>query len=233
MSYLDQGLAVSLVESPIVALLCLKLAPDTARLLTSIDVPGEKTDLDSKHVTLIYLGKELELEAILLAIQVTYQVLSSWTPFVLRTRLITAFPPSDKGIYPIVARIESADLHEMQGALREAFDEEDVPYDKKWPDYKPHATLSYAEEDMEPFKVPPITWSCTEVALWGGDEGETDLVCRFPLALMAKAASTQGGLRNYVKAVLFAERYSSRTMPMSRRNLGSGSLGTVSCGVTR
>lgn len=209
------GFADFLVCSPYVALLCLKLAPDTARLLTSIKVPGEKTDLDSKHVTLIYLGKELELEAILLAIQVTYQTLASWTPFVLRTRLATAFPPSPEGKYPIIARIESDDLHEMQGALREAFDEEGVPYSNKWPEYRPHCTLSYAEEDMEPFKFPPVTWSCTEVVLWGGDEGETDLICRFPLSLMTKAASVQGGLRNYVQAVMFAERYSSRK-PKSR-----------------
>lgn len=207
------------------ALLCLKLPSEPARLLSEIKVPGEKVPTDEKHVSLIYLGKELELEAILLAIQVTYQVVTSWSPFLLTTRWVTTFSPTDKGTVPVIARVESEDLFELQEALREAFDEEGVPYSKKWPEYKPHVTLSYApvEEAPDDLIIKPVQWSCTDVVLWGGDEGENDIVTRFPLSLANRAASMKVAasrstkdhfFRPFVKTAMFADGYSSS--PKSR-----------------
>lgn len=204
------------------ALLCLKLPAEPARLLSEIKVPGEKTPVNEFHVSLLYLGKELELEAILLAIQVTYQVVASWSPFLLTTRWVSTFPPTDEGKVPVIARIESEDLHELQEALKEAFDEEGVPYSKKWPEYKPHATLSYAPSTQAPddFTIPPVQWSCTDVVLWGGDEGETDIVTRFPLSITSRTAASKVAtsdhlFRPFVKTAMFAERYPSSS-PRSR-----------------
>lgn len=197
------------------ALLCLKLPSETSRLLTEIDVPGEKTPVSDLHVSILYLGKELDIEAVLLAIQVTHQVVASWAPFLLTTRWVSTFSPNDEGKTPIIARIESQDLHELQEALRDAFDEEGVPYSKKWPEYKPHVTLSYAPEPIEDMIIQPVQWGCTDLCLWAGDEGENDMTCRFPLSIASKAAHAKDlTMRSYVKAVMFAERYSSR--PKSR-----------------
>jgi 2'-5' RNA ligase len=163
------------------ALLCLKLPHEPARLLSEVKVPGERTAVDQLHVTLLYLGKEIELEAILLATQVTYQVVSTWSPFLMTTRWVSTFRPTDEGTVPVIAHVESDDLHELQEALKDAFDEEGVPYSKKWPVYKPHITLSYAsiEDTPDDFTIHPVQWSCTDVVLWGGDEGENDIVTRF------------------------------------------------------
>lgn len=207
------------------ALLCLKLPAEPARLLSEIRVPGEKTPIDEMHVSLVYLGKELELEAVLLAIQVTYQVVASWSPFLLTTRWVSTFPQTDEGTVPVIARVESEDLHDLQEALKEAFDEEGVPFSNKWPDYKPHVTLSYAPAEQAPGDktIPPVQWSCTDIALWAGDEGETDIVCRFPLSIVSRAASSKvavvqdHNLRPYIKTAMFTERYASSSKPRSRK----------------
>lgn len=200
------------------ALLCLKLPQDTARLLSEIKVPGRKVPMDEKHVTLLYLGKDLDIEAVLLAIQTTYQVVASWAPFLMTTRWVTTFDKQpEKTEYPVIARVESEDLHELQAALKDAFEEEGVPHSDKWPDYKPHVTLSYSKSQPEDFTIPPVQWACTEITLWGGDEGDNSLSCRFPLSIMGKAASSTADLkfRPYVQAAMFMERYSS-SKPKSR-----------------
>jgi len=199
------------------ALLCLKLPSEPARRLSEVKVPGKKVPLDEKHVTLLHLGKDLDLEAILLAIQVTYQVVTSWSPFLLTTQWISTFPPSERSEVPVIARVESDDLHELQEELKDAFDEEGVPYSKKWKSYQPHVTLSYTDLDLAPedFTIRPVQWSCSDIVLWGGDEGESDLVTRFPLSLSmgasSKYASREGStkdhlLRPYVKMALWSEK---------------------------
>lgn len=201
-------LRFSLYRRLYVALLCLKVPVETARLFSSIEVPGKKNEIDSMHVSLVYMGKELEIEAILLAIQVTYQVLANWYPFQVTTRWVSTFQGDPDGTKPVICRVESTDLHELQAALKEAFEEEGVPFSNKWPSFKPHVTLSYTKRDVPDFIIPAISWTASEVVLWGGDEGESDLIVRFPLALMNQRAASaeRHSLRPYIKTALWFEK---------------------------
>lgn len=191
------------------AFIGLKVPVESAKLLSAIDVPGKKTPSDHMHITMLYLGKELEIEAVLLAVQATFAVVASWSPFLLTTRWVSTFPRNPDDGVPIIARIESEDLHELVDTLREAFDQEGVPYNNKYPDYKPHVTLAYDEAPMEDFTLKkPVVWQATGLTLWGGDQGEDVISVNFPfdppVTSRNKDASTHRAeqLRSYIKAAM-------------------------------
>lgn len=173
---------------------------DTVRILTEIEVPGEREDSRHLHTTMFLLGKNVPIEDIAKATEVIYNVASKTRPFTMRTRKISSFPPSDSsdGIYPIICPIESEELHSLRETLRKAFDKAKVPYSKTFPDYKPHVTLSFSKEAFKDTSIPPVEWGAHEIILWGGDSGDQRIAVHFPLSLKNRVAS-------------IAERYKSLT----------------------
>lgn len=99
------------------AFLGLKVPHETVRLLGQIKVEGEKVDLSEMHITLMYLGKGLPIEAITAATEVAFAVTSKTRPFTVRTELVTSFPRNPDAGIPIIARIES-DALGPHGCLR-------------------------------------------------------------------------------------------------------------------
>jgi 2'-5' RNA ligase len=188
------------------ALLSIRVPHDTARLLSSLDVPGEKEDVAYMHVTLIYLGEEedVSMDDILRAIGATYRVTSTTKPFMLKTNSIAHFTGDGEKV-PIICPIESQQLHDFQARLRQEFDADFVPYSKKFPDYRPHATLAYAEapleEDVDQAIDPALEWGAHSVTLWAGRHGDEKLACDFALTM-----GKTGSVTNAVKAALFKER---------------------------
>jgi 2'-5' RNA ligase len=181
------------------AFLGVKVPHDIARLLSSLKVEGEKVPPGEAHITILYLGKELPIEAVTRAIEVAYEVTSNTKPFTVKTQLVTSFPVNKDSGIPIIARVESAPLLALRNALTAAFDAEGVNYDKKYPEYKPHVTLSYkkptgdSEAGIEipaDQNIPQLEWGVGEMVLWGGDAGDEKLSVTFPfdLALSKKAA---------------------------------------------
>lgn len=197
------GIRFDLWKVDIMAFIGIHVPLETAKLLSRIEVPGEKSSTDSLHVTLLYLGKEQPIEAILLAIQATYNVIANWSPFMLSTKWVSTFPENPDDGVPIIARVESPDLHELQQALKEAFDDEGVPFNNKFPDFKPHVTLSYAKESIEDFVLKrPVVWQATGISLWGGDNGEDVISVSFPFD--APAAEPTRDFRAFIKAAMIA-----------------------------
>lgn len=164
-----------------------KLPNETIRLLSEIEVPEERVDSRHMHVTLVYLGDEVPIKDIALAMGAAYKVASYFRPFTLRTSSVSCFKPKD-GPVPIICPIESKEIHQFQKQLREALDEAGVSYSKKFPDYKPHTTLAFAENEIETFKIPPIEWGAHEVVIWGGDEGDQRIEVRLPFSLKNRVA---------------------------------------------
>jgi 2'-5' RNA ligase len=121
-----------------------------------------------------------------------YDVTSKTKPFAVTTTQVTTFPAGDDGV-PVIARIESPPLQDFRQALVDAFDEADLEFDKKFPDYKPHATLAYAPdpETKVNFEIPELTWGVSELVLWGSNRGEGRLVVRFPLSLTTGKTASQ------------------------------------------
>lgn len=168
------------------AFIGLQVPHSTARLFGDIEVPGDKVPSASMHVTILYMGDDVAIDVLAEAVKATYTVTAATRPFTVRTSRVMSFPVNadDQEAHPVVARIDADPLHDLQAALRAAFDSAGLDYSKKFPDYKPHVTLAYAEEAVEDFRIPTIEWGAHEIVMWGGDEGDRKLTATFPLALI-------------------------------------------------
>jgi 2'-5' RNA ligase len=190
----------------------------TSRLFGDIDVPGEKTPRDHHHITLVYIGDQIPIEVLAEAIKATYAVTSQTRPFTVRTTRVASFPvnPDDQQGHPVIAHIESDELHELRANLTDHFKDAGVSFNQKYPKYRPHVTLAYAPEAVEEFRIPTIEWGAHEVVLWGGDSGDQRLTVNFPLALShsvtaTEAATTDRVVERFTSANV-AARYVASTM---------------------
>lgn len=201
------------------ALLSMRVPHDTARLLSSLDVPGDKEDVAYMHVTLVYLGEDADMDAILRAIAATYRVTTRTKPFMLRANRISHFDGDGEKV-PIICPIESDELHALQSELRREFDASGVDYSKKFPEYKPHCTLAYETapltENVDRPIDPSLQWGAHSVTLWAGRHGDEKLACEFSLTMgssrddkktkTASAKAPNEAARNAVRVELFSER---------------------------
>jgi 2'-5' RNA ligase len=187
------------------AALMIQIPSETARVLHEIPVPGAK-ELHDSHITVAYLGKDVPIERISQMLPVLYDVTSKTPPFSVTTKHVSSFPPGDDGV-PVIAKIESVDLHNFRDELCAALDDAGLKYDKKFPEYKPHTTLAY---DSDPkttvdFDIPEVTWGAAELVLWGSNRGTGRLIVKFPLSLpIGKTASPKSNDSLYRAAVQLA-----------------------------
>jgi 2'-5' RNA ligase len=164
------------------AALMIMVPDDTARMLSEIKVEG-KPEPD-KHITVIHLGKNVEVEDLSAIIPVLYEITEDFKPFPVKVNRITTFPGGDDGV-PVICPIISDELHKFHKAMKGALDDYGFEYSNTYPDYKPHVTLSYdpntkAKYDIE---IHEIQWSVSGVVLWGSDRGTGHLVIEFPFSL--------------------------------------------------
>lgn len=164
------------------AFLGLRLPHETARLLNGIDVPGKRESLGHFHITMLHLGKEVPIEALQKALLATYEVTSRTRPFTVRTSMLSSFPKNEDGV-PVICRVDSDPLHELRAKVCRSYDVHGVEYSKKFPEYKPHVTLAWAEDEVPERRIPTVEWGAHELVLWGGDSGDTRLVMTFPFSL--------------------------------------------------
>lgn len=196
----------------------LPVPASTSRLFSDIDVPGDKTPRDHHHITLAYLGDDVSIDALAEAIKATYAVTSMTRPFTVRTSRVASFPanPDDNDKHPVIAHIDSDELHTLRARLVDRFKDSSVDYSRKFPKYRPHVTLAYAQEAFEEIRIPTIEWGAHEVVLWGGDEGDQKLTVNFPFALShsvtPEMAMTHRVVERFTSAHV-AERYVGSTMP--------------------
>jgi len=166
------------------AFLGIEIPHPTARLLSEIDVPGEREAPSAMHITLLYIGKDVPINTLAEAMKATYTVTSKTKPFTVRTSNVTSFPANPDDGIPIIARVESDALHELRSAVAAAFDKASVEFNKKFPTYRPHVTLSYSkEEPVQEITIPTVEWGAHELVLWGGDEADRRLIITFPFSL--------------------------------------------------
>lgn len=160
------------------AILAIKVPEDVSSVLSSIKVPGMKVPQDEKHITLLYLGDNLSIDTLGEIIIETARVTEHVSPFQVKLNGLTSFPKGNDG-YPIICPIEIGELFMFHDRLVNVFDKRGIEYDKKFPDFKPHVTLSYSEERPKDRLFKEISWVCEDVMLWGGDEGEHRMATRF------------------------------------------------------
>jgi 2'-5' RNA ligase len=178
-----------------VSLLCVRVPHEIARALSGIEIPGEKEPVDHFHISVLYLGKDTPVEQLMEAATATYEVTSKFPPFTVQTGRVSTFPRNPDDGTPIIARMDSLALHELQGALKDSFKEKGVTFSDKYPDYKPHVTLGYNQDEGVEIKDqkidPPVQWGVGELTLWGGDVGDERLYVTFPLSVPPTKAAMQ------------------------------------------
>ena len=164
------------------AFLGIRVPHETGRLLSQIDVPGEKTSVSEMHITLLHFESEWPVSEIAKSLEATYEVVSSFHPFLATIKKVTSFPKSPDGKHPIIGRVESDELMKLRKDLAKSFDKGDIDFSKLHKDFKPHVTLAYADEKHEDTKFHPVEFVVSEIVLWGGDHGDDRIFVTFPLA---------------------------------------------------
>lgn len=167
----------------------LRVPLEVGRLLTGLSVPGDKEPINHYHITLFVTGKDLPIDDVGPIIVAIYEVVSKTKPFSVELDRISSFPKGEgKDVVPIICPVTSPELHELHASLKRSLDKAGVEYNKNFPVYKPHVTLSYAPKADKDVTFGPIDWTAYEVVFWGGDTGDEKLSVSFPLALPGKTA---------------------------------------------
>ena len=163
------------------AALMLEVPPGTQRVLKELKVPGEPCP-QVDHITVMYLGDDVSIEQISEMMPFIYEACQKQKPFTVQASKIGTFPKGDDGV-PVIAKIESPELMKFQKNLKKALEVAQFDLEDKWPEYKPHVTLSYCGHEKVSRTFPKVQWGVTSLTLWGADHGTGRLVVQFPLSL--------------------------------------------------
>jgi len=163
------------------AFLGVKIVPEVARMFRNIDVPGKKEPENEYHITVLCFDSEWPLKNVAKAMQATYEVVQNIAPFHVKSKKVTCFPKREDNPVPIIAAIESDELHDLNKKLKKAFDKEKIDYMKTFKDFKPHMTLAFAQDEIKDIKIDPVEFYVHELVLWCGDDGDDRFFITFPL----------------------------------------------------
>lgn len=165
-----------------VAFLGIRVPLEAGRLLSKLEVPGDQESPSEYHITLLHLGDNWPISEVCKAMEAAYQVISKIEPFHVKAKKVSHFPPREGHPTPIVAPVESEELHELRKKLATRFNKEKIDFSKTFKDFKPHITLAYSEEGHDDYKIDPaLEFVVNEVVLWGGDHGDDRIFITFPL----------------------------------------------------
>lgn len=155
------------------ALISIKANSVEQACFRELDVPGEKVDPTSYHITLVYLGDNYPVDLFYKACQVVSSVVNRANPFTVEFNYVSWFPRK-KGKHAIVMPGHATELQDLQANIQKALDIAQLPYSKDFKMYKPHLTLSYSEETPSrdltvgiPFMV-----DANQVTMWPTDDGD-------------------------------------------------------------
>lgn len=165
------------------AFIGIKVPAQTGRLLKNIKVPGKAESPSEYHITLMFFAKNWELSKVAKALEATYEITKDAKPFLVKTETVGCFPKRENEPLPIIARVESKELHDFRKELAEKFDDEGIEFSKTFKTFNPHITLAYLDSDKEisDFDIDPIEFSVSEIVIWAGDHGDDRLSINFPL----------------------------------------------------
>lgn len=143
-------------------------ASDLSRLYTV----GDVTSPEDMHVTLAFLSKNTPPSQVLRAIAACHVIASTSAPILMHAALLTSFPsnPDYREGVPVVVRVISDALFSFRARLAAELDKFGVEYSRRFPEYKPHVTLSHGPEKVTPQKVGPVSWTSNHVMVRGGED---------------------------------------------------------------
>lgn len=170
------------------AFIGIKIPHEVGRLLKKIDVDGKKVPDSEYHITIAMFSEDWPVSEAAKTLETTFDVLKKFKPFKIKTKKVSCFPGGDNGI-PILAKVESEDLHKLNDKLKEAYDKDGIEFSKIHKEFKPHITLSYSDKKIDEEEIDEIEFVVHEIVLWCGDNGDDRLFVTFPLENKKKKES--------------------------------------------
>jgi 2'-5' RNA ligase len=151
------------------AMIGLKIPEEVSERLAKISLPGKKTLAEEMHITMFYFENKLSIQDVLKVVQAMYETTKKSEPIHIKGTTISTFDKGDDGV-PIIIPIVSEDLISLRKKMAKKFDEAKIEYSKKWPEFKPHLTLSYSPKKIEDKKLnKSIAWKAEEIVFWAGE----------------------------------------------------------------
>jgi 2'-5' RNA ligase len=124
------------------------------------------------HVTVIFLGDDVPMQQLASAMVACHAVTSKTAPFTLTVSDISSFEPGGNGT-PVIMPVQSPELMTLEQELKAEFDRAGIPYSTKWPEFKPHVTLSYVPGMKASGPLPvPVSWGAFDLTIYGANHGD-------------------------------------------------------------
>jgi len=151
-------------------MIAIPVPKEVSAFLKEIDVSGDRDESD--HVTLFHLGDDLEIETFIKCIKRCVKITETFKPFELSLDHYCSFKNGDKGFPIICPVLDNKKLFTLHKKLQKKLDTGKVEYSKKFPDYKPHVTLSFSKNDVKETAFSKICFQVSKIAIYGGDKGK-------------------------------------------------------------
>jgi len=164
-----------------VAFIGLRLPSIAATNLSEIQVPGDAIPMKEMHVTLAFLGEKVPIESVFRSMVCCYMAAKEFKPFDLTAAPVMSFSPDPEGRIPVIARLVTPALFALRERVVELLEKNGVEYSKRHPQYKPHVTLSYAQEPVKLQVIKPVRWGAEWMTVWGGEEADQGIFCEIEL----------------------------------------------------
>ena len=125
----------------------IRVPVEVGRVLEQQEVPGEPHSASDMHITVLYVDKASPILDVAKTMIAAYAITSKNRPFQITIQDISSFPRNPDDGLPVICFIDSPELQAIHYALKDEFDRLQIPYRHKYPEYKPHVTLSYVKEE--------------------------------------------------------------------------------------
>lgn len=168
------------------AFIGIRLELAVARLFRHLEVPGDRVAENEQHITILCFEDNWPISEIGKAMEAAFSVLNEQEPFHVKVDKVSCFPKREDKPCPIIGKVKSKELEELNGKLKKAFDKAKVDYLKTFKDFIPHITLAYADEEIKQMSIEPVEFVVSEVVLWGGDTSDDRIFITFPLKASEK-----------------------------------------------
>lgn len=164
------------------AFLGIRVPSECGRLLKGLEVSGEKESPSEYHITILCFEDNWPLEKIAKTIKVVQPIIAETESFLVKTSKVSHFDATENKPTPIIAPIDSSELHDLHKKLSKAFDKAGIPFKKTFKEFNPHITLAYSDDGHDDYKMDrKVEFYVHEIVLWGGDNGDDRLFITMPV----------------------------------------------------
>ncbi len=170
-------------------MIAIECPENVSSIIKDIELSGKclKKELHH-HITCFYFKDDIEMEKILKIIPIVYDITSKVKPFIISSSKYTSFPKGKYG-YPIIAQIKSKELVKLRNDIKKAFNDNDIEFDQKFPNFIPHLTIEYNKDEINDGKFNEVAWQVNNIKLYCGDKNKEQMLVEFTFGNIIKNSS--------------------------------------------